>query len=87
MIEAILDQCLEDISLKHATLDECLAKYPDYAAELKPLLEAALALEQATDVRPTAEFKDKLRERILNFSDPKDAPIFSDEPPQSQGDK
>ncbi len=82
MIEAILDQCLEDIRENHASLEDCLAKYPDYAQELKPLLQAALALEQAADVRPTKDFKDKLRERILNFSDPEDAPIFADEPPK-----
>ncbi len=83
MIEAILDECLQDICLNHASLESCLARYPEYAAELKPLLEAALALMQAAEVRPNQTFKDKLRARILNFSDPEDGPTYSDEPPKS----
>lgn len=69
-VEAILDQCLEDIRQRHASVADCLARYPEYAKDLEPLLRAALALEQAADVQPTPEFKRGLRERIMNFSKP-----------------
>ncbi len=57
MIESILDQCLEDIRARRATLAQCLARYPEHAEELKPLLEMALAIEEIPDVKPSDEFK------------------------------
>ncbi len=69
-IEAALDQCLEDIRQHHASLADCLVKFPEYAKELEPMLLAALALEQVPDVQPSAEFKRGLRDRILGFDKP-----------------
>ncbi len=78
MIEAILDQCLEDIRQRRASIVDCLARYPEHAKELEPLLHAALALEQAADVQPTPEFKHALRERILSFSETKETRSVQD---------
>ncbi|MBI4788946.1 MAG: hypothetical protein HY782_18090 [Chloroflexi bacterium] len=70
MIELILDECLEDILIRRATVAECLAKYADYAAELGPLLDTALAISQVTNVRPSYEFKAAMRARLTRLAAP-----------------
>ena len=65
MIELILDECFEAIREKRATLADCLAKYPEHAKELQPLLEMALALEGLPSIEPTEEFKQSTRTRLL----------------------
>ncbi len=77
-IEAILDQCLEDIRQRHASIADCLARYPEHAKELEPLLQVALAMEQAADVQPSPEFKRGLRERILSFPKPEETEPIQD---------
>ncbi len=77
-IEEILDECLEDIRRRHATMADCLARFPGHANELEPLLQVALGLEQAADVRPTEEFKRGLRERIQSFCKPEETSIVKD---------
>lgn len=64
MIESILDQCLEDIRARRATIAGCLAKYPEFADELKPLLEMAVAIEEIPEVKPSSEFKRATRELL-----------------------
>jgi len=51
-----LDECLTLLAEKRATLEECLARYPEHAAELRPLLEMALQLYHTSHPtsRPTA---------------------------------
>jgi len=39
-----LDECLALLAERGATLEECLARYPEHAEELRPLLEMALTL-------------------------------------------
>ncbi len=92
MIEIILDRCLEDIRAKRATVSECLARYPDVAGELGPLLEMALAIERVPEVTPSDEFKRQTRERILHAAETDSGrtdsradrgPAFGDEPTSS----
>lgn len=64
MIESILDQCLEDIRARRATIAGCLAKYPEFADELKPLLEMAVAIEEIPEVKPSSNFKRATRELL-----------------------
>ena len=45
--DKVLDECVDRIN-RGETLDECLAAYPEHAAELKPLLEAAFGIRDAT---------------------------------------
>ncbi|MBI4214207.1 MAG: hypothetical protein HY534_07865, partial [Chloroflexi bacterium] len=40
----ILDRCLDDIRDGRATLDECLARYPEFRADLEPLLQVAASI-------------------------------------------
>ncbi len=70
MIEVILDKCLEEIHARRATVDECLAEYPDYAAELAPLLSVASALERASLVKPSNEFRAMTRQRLARLTAP-----------------
>lgn len=70
MIPAILDACLDDIQEHGATIADCLAKYPEYGEELKPLLEVALALLSGPDVKPSKDFKAALRDRLMGLPDP-----------------
>ena len=57
----VLDECLERLLVKGETLEQCLRSYPEYAAELEPLLQTALATKQALIIQPRPEFKTKAR--------------------------
>jgi len=76
----ILDECLERI-LGGETLEQCLKLYPEQAAELKPLLETALAVKEASAVQPRAEFKARaryqFRSALQEKAAPKRRPFFS----------
>lgn len=64
--DSILEQCLDQISAGKATIWNCLARYPDLAGELEPLL---LAAEQMWTV-PKPALSSEARARI-------DAQVFS----------
>ena len=57
----ILDACLERILVKGETVEECLASYPEQAAELEPLLQTARLTKEATAIKPRPEFRDRAR--------------------------
>ena len=57
----ILDECLERLLAKGETLEQCLQSYPEQAAELKPLLETALATKWASAIEPRSEFRARAR--------------------------
>ncbi len=67
MINVILDLCLEKIRAGRATVAECLARYPDCALELAPLLDMALAIESIPEVRPSGNFKETMRAYLLHL--------------------
>lgn len=67
MIDLILDECLNEIRAGRATLAECLAKYPEQANELAPLLELGSALTQVSDVKPSPAFQQATRARLLQL--------------------
>ena len=58
-----LARCLDALATGQ-TLDECLAAYSDLAAELRPLLETALALRQVPPPTIDPAFRQRLRERL-----------------------
>ncbi len=45
-VDIVLDECLTLLQSGQATLDECLARYPDLAADLRPLLEMAIEVRR-----------------------------------------
>ena len=57
----ILDECLERLLVKGETVEQCLASYPQYAAELEPLLQMAVAAKEASAIQARPEFKAKAR--------------------------
>jgi hypothetical protein len=54
----ILDECLE-LVLKGEGVEACLARYPEHAAELEPLLRTALETRKAMSVGPRPEFRQR----------------------------
>lgn len=57
----ILEECLERLLIGSETLENCLARYPGLASELKPLLETALVAKRAATLQPRPEFKAQAR--------------------------
>ena|SRR5215208_7205919 len=63
-LETILDVCLDQIEGGEASIDACLARYPEHAAELKPLLSAATRLVRAREVVPDPTYKMRTRTQL-----------------------
>lgn len=66
-LDEVLDRCLTRLSDGSADIDRCLAEYPDWASELRPLLEAAM--EGARDrpaLDPDREYARLSEVRLLN---------------------
>jgi hypothetical protein len=60
-LNEIFDSCLEGLLTGALTIDDCLKQYPDYAAELEPLLRTAMSVENAAAIIPSPEMKDHVR--------------------------
>jgi hypothetical protein len=56
--ENILNECLDRL-IKGETIESCLARYPQYAAELEPLLKTAQDAHQAAAVKPRPAFRQR----------------------------
>jgi len=63
-IENTLEQCLNEIEAGESTLDECMARYPEDAAELTSLLRASTRLARAGDVVPSPVYKARTRTEL-----------------------
>lgn len=63
--EAQLSACLEALREGRWDVDECLRRYPEHAAALRPHLLAALAVTEAFSIAPSDEFARLSRERFL----------------------
>jgi hypothetical protein len=63
-LETILDICLYQIEEGESTVDECLASYPEHAAQLQPLLRAANKLTRAREVVPDPSYKMRARSHL-----------------------
>ena len=63
-LEAILDTCLDQIEGGKTNIDECLARYPEHAAELKPLLQAATRLARGREIIPDPSYKARARTQL-----------------------
>ena len=60
----ILDECLERILTKGETVEQCLASYPEQAAELEPLLQTALSTKETLAIKPRPEFRERARYQL-----------------------
>ncbi len=56
----ILDECLGRL-LDGESVEACLSRYPEHAAELEPLLRTARDTMKITDIQPRPEFRDRAR--------------------------
>jgi hypothetical protein len=57
----ILNECLERLLVRGETMEQCLQRYPEQAAELEPLLQTAIIAKQASAIQPRADFKARAR--------------------------
>ncbi|MBL7119144.1 MAG: hypothetical protein ISS53_00505 [Dehalococcoidia bacterium] len=64
--EHILDQCIDRL-LQGESLEQCLQRYPEQAAQLEPLLRVALAAQKASAVEPRPEFKAQARYQMRSL--------------------
>ncbi len=56
--ENILDECLERV-IKGEDIEACLARHPEHAAELEPLLRTALEARKSINISPRPEFRQR----------------------------
>jgi hypothetical protein len=54
----ILDECIERV-MRGEDVKSCLARYPEHAAELEPLLKTVFGARQAVDITPRPEFRQR----------------------------
>jgi hypothetical protein len=62
--EDILETCVEQIANGQSSLEECLARFPNYAAELEPILSAATRLKRVRDVKPPPFLRARIHAQI-----------------------
>ena len=62
---AALDDCLDRMATGEASLEECLARYPEYASALRPLLVVALEIRRMPRDEQRAQAVQASRERML----------------------
>jgi len=60
-LQNILDECLERLLIKGESLEQCLRSYPEYAEELKPLLDTLISAREVSSVEPRPEFMARAR--------------------------
>jgi hypothetical protein len=66
-LEDALDDCLEQLENSTATVDQCLARYPQHAAELLPMLTASAQFEPARAVTAPPSFKTRNRAQLIAY--------------------
>ena len=57
----IFNGCLEHLLTGQETIEQCLQRYPAYAAELEPLLRMVVLMHKVADVKPSDEFRVRAR--------------------------
>jgi hypothetical protein len=62
--EDVLHQCLDELQDGVSTLDECLARHPEHAAQLEPLLRTAARIRKGGMIQPSPAFKARARARL-----------------------
>jgi len=60
-----LEDCLEAVATGQVKVAECPSRYPDLAAELRPLLYVCERLHEALNIEPSPLYVRAARERFL----------------------
>lgn len=63
-IDVLLNECVERMR-RGETADQCLARYPDNAAELEPLLKTVLSLNSVSELRARPQFRAYAKAQVL----------------------
>jgi len=64
--EEVLSECIDRL-LQGESVEQCLQRYPEQAAELEPLLRVGLATRRAVSVEPRPEFKAQTRYQVSSL--------------------
>jgi hypothetical protein len=65
--DVILEECVDLIASGELSLEECLSSYPEYAAQLEPILITLVCLQdEGRDVVPPLSLRARIR-RELNL--------------------
>jgi hypothetical protein len=62
--EEILADCIEEVRSGKRTLEECLARYPELAGEMRPVLEIASRIKPE-NVTPSPEFRQRAKMYLI----------------------
>ena len=62
--EAILETCVDQIAEGEASLEECLASYPQYAMELEPILFTVTELQRGREIQPPPFLRGRIRAEL-----------------------
>ncbi len=65
--QQILEDCLPKLLNGTTTVEECLARYPEHARELRPLLRTVYSLNLAGALKPTPVMKARTHENVLQY--------------------
>ncbi|MBI2872056.1 MAG: hypothetical protein HYY00_02565 [Chloroflexi bacterium] len=68
-LDDVLEECLERVLTEREPVEQCLARYPRWAEELRPLLLTAIRVRQAYSYVPTGERQRAARQRLLAAMD------------------
>ena len=63
-LETILDVCVSQVEDGESDIEECLALYPEHAAQLEPLLKAATKLSRGREVVPNPSYRARTRAQL-----------------------
>ncbi len=63
--EKVLQECLEALEEGTASVEECLNRHPEHAAQLRPVLLAGTSLVRVGAVPVPDEFKARVRARVM----------------------
>jgi hypothetical protein len=66
-LELALDDCLQRLASRKANLAQCLARYPQFAEQLRPMLETALEVQRGKQVRAPGAVRDRTRDKLLQY--------------------
>ncbi len=69
--QGIVEECLKRLSKGESTLQECLARYPEYNIQLTPLLETALLLSLGRETSPLPMFVEYTHNALLQYTRPR----------------
>lgn len=64
-LEFALEDCLNRLAHGEATLEECLARYPQHAPQLRRLLTTASRLEAGRVIQPASAYRTRTRAQLM----------------------